>query len=148
MRKLIDNDLLTMLSRLLIGGMFLVASWYKILEPSDFARSIWYYHLVPGYLINLMSVIIPWLEVVIGVALILGLGYRGAALWSNLLLIVFVIALSTTIVRGISIDCGCFKAAEQANHSAWKAILFDLAALIPAVHLLASRSRRWTFAES
>lgn len=148
MRKLIDNDWLTLLSRLLIGGMYIYAAWYKIIEPADYARSIWYYHLVPGKLINLMAIILPWLEMLIGVALIVGIFYRGAALWSALLLLVFIAALTSTIARGLSIDCGCFKAAQQATHSAWNSLIFDLVALIPALHLLVSRSRRWMIAKA
>jgi len=72
MRKVIDNDYLTILSRLLIGGMYIIASYYKIVEPASFAKSIWQYHLVPGSLINLMAVILPWLELLVGVAIIIG----------------------------------------------------------------------------
>lgn len=144
MRKLIDNDYLTLLSRLLIGGMFIYASFYKIVDPAAFAKSIWFYHLVPGKLINLMALVLPWLEMICGLAVIVGFWYRGAALWSNIMLIVFIAALASTVVRGISIDCGCFRAAKSATHSAWSSLLFDAGALIFAVHLLASRSRRWT----
>jgi uncharacterized membrane protein YphA (DoxX/SURF4 family) len=142
-RRLIDNDYLTMLSRLLIGGMYIAASFYKIIEPATFAKSIWQYHMVPGSLINLMALILPWLELVIGLALIFGLAYRGAAWWANLLLVVFIAALASTIARGIDIDCGCFKAGQSATAPAWNALWFDLVAMVFAVQLLISKSRRW-----
>lgn len=147
MRKLIDNDYLMLLSRLVIGGMFIYASFYKIIDPAAFAKSIWYYHLVPGKLINLLALVLPWLEMICGLAVIVGFWFRGAAFWSNVLLLVFIVALSTTIVRGISIDCGCFRAAQSATHSAWKALWFDAGALVFGIHLLASRSRRWMATE-
>ena len=78
MRKLIDNDYLTMVSRLVLGIVFIYASIYKILEPGMFAKSIWYYHMVPGVLINLMALILPWLEILVGLGLILGIFYRGS----------------------------------------------------------------------
>jgi putative oxidoreductase len=143
MRRLIDSDHLTLVSRLLVGGMYIVASYYKIVEPSSFAKSIWQYHMVPGTLINLMAVILPWLELLIGLAIILGLYYRGAIWWANLLLVVFIAALATTIIRGLDIDCGCFKAGKSATGPAWKALLFDLGALVLAVQLWLSRSRKW-----
>ncbi len=143
MRKLIDNDLLTLVSRLVIGGMFIYAALYKIIEPGSFAKSIWYYHLVPGSLINLMAIVLPWLEAIVGLALIVGALYRGAVLWSNLMMIVFIIALSTTIARGINIDCGCFKAASSGTHSAWNSLLFDLGAMVLCIQLWLSRSRKW-----
>lgn len=147
-RKIIDNDLLTLLSRLLIAGMFIYAAFYKIIEPGSFAKSIWYYHLVPGNLINLMALVLPWLELLAGLALIVGVCYRGAVLWANLMMVVFIVALTTTISRGINIDCGCFKAAATGTHSAWNALLFDLAAMIFCIQLWMSRSRRWMCSRS
>ena len=143
MRKVIDNDYLTVVSRLLVAGMFLYAAWYKVIDPASFAKSIWFYHLVPGKLINLMALVLPWLEAFCGLALLLGIYFRGAALWSNVLLIVFIVALGSTIWRGISIDCGCFRAAQSGTHSAWKSLLFDVAAMFFSLQLLVSRSRRW-----
>jgi uncharacterized membrane protein YphA (DoxX/SURF4 family) len=148
MRTLIDNDYLTMLSRLLIGGMYIVASFYKIIEPGSFAKSIWQYHMVPSSLINLMALILPWLEALIGLAIIFGLAYRGAIWWANLLLVVFIVALSATIVRGIDIDCGCFKAGTSATGPAWKALVFDLGVMLFAVQLWMSRSRKWMFSRA
>jgi putative oxidoreductase len=141
MRRIINNDYLTLISRLLIGGMMIYASYYKIIDPGAFAKSIWFYHLVPGKLINLMALILPWLELICGLALIFGYLYRGAVLWSNVLLVVFIVALSSTIVRGINIDCGCFKAAQSGTHSAWNSLIFDLVAFLFSIQLFFSRSR-------
>jgi putative oxidoreductase len=143
MRRLISNDYLTMFSRLLVGVVFIVASLYKIGDPGAFAKSIWYYHLIPGSLINLMAIVVPWIEIFCGVALILGVFYRGSVLWVNVLTIVFIIALASTIVRGLSIDCGCFKAGKTATGPAWKSLLFDVGLLIFTLQLAFSRSRRW-----
>ncbi|MBD3403018.1 DoxX family membrane protein [candidate division GN15 bacterium] len=143
MRAVIDNDYLTMLSRLVVGGMFIYASFYKIIEPASFAKSIWYYHMVPGSLINLMALILPWLEFLCGIGLIVGVLYRGAALWLNALLVIFIVALASTIVRGIDIDCGCFKAAESATDSAWSSLIRNIVLLVLGVQMLLSRSQRW-----
>lgn len=143
MRKLIDSDLLTLISRLFIGGVFIYASFYKIVEPAAFAKSIWFYHLVPGSLINLMALVLPWLEFLIGVALIVGAWYRGAVLWVNAILVIFVIALGSAIARGLDIDCGCFKAASSATGSAWGALIWDLVYMLFTIQMLLSRSRRW-----
>lgn len=143
MRKLIDHDFVSLISRLLVGGMFIYASFYKIVEPGAFAKSIWYYHLVPGYVINLMAIVLPWVELLAGLALIAGVYYRGAVLWANLMLVIFIVALATTIARGINIDCGCFRAAASGTHSAWLALLFDVVATLFSIQLWLSKSRRW-----
>lgn len=141
--RLIHNDYLTMLSRLVIGIMLIYASYYKVIEPASFAKSIWYYHMVPGSLINLMALILPWLELICGLGLILGLFYDGAKVWATLMMVMFIIALSSTIVRGIDIDCGCFKASQGATGSAWKSLVFDLVAMVFVIQMLLSKSRRW-----
>ena len=143
MRAMIDNSYLTLLSRLLIGGIFIYASFYKIIDPAIFARSIWYYHMVPGSLINLMALILPWLELICGLALIFGIFYRGAVLWVNLMTVMFIAALAYTIVQGIDIDCGCFKASGSATGPAWNALLFDLGILLFTLQMWIGRSRRW-----
>ncbi|KAA3633857.1 MAG: DoxX family membrane protein [Calditrichaeota bacterium] len=143
MRRIIDNDILTLIIRLLVGSIFIYASYYKIIEPVSFAKSIWYYHLVPGSLINLVALILPWLELICGLALIFGIQYRGAVLWMNVMTIIFMIALTTAVVRGISIDCGCFKAAQATESSAMDALIRDVGLLILTLQLLFSRSKKW-----
>lgn len=146
MRKLIDNDYLTLIVRLALGGVFIYASIYKILDPPQFAKSIWYYHILPGSVINICALILSWLELLCGVAIIAGAYYRGAILWINVLLLVFMVAVASAVNRGISIDCGCFKAASASRESAIYTIYRDVAFLAMGVQLWASRSRRWMLA--
>jgi len=143
MRRIVDNDYLTILSRLVIGAILIYACFYKIIDPGQFAKSIWYYHMVPGNLINLMALVLPWLELLCGVGLILGVLYRGSVLLTNLMTIMFIAALGYTIAAGLDIDCGCFKAAQSATDSAWRALLFDLVMMVFTIQLYLSRSRRW-----
>jgi len=83
------------------------------------------------------------LELVAGLALILGVCYRGGVIWTNLLTLMFIGALSTAIIRGISIDCGCFKAAAASSESAWNTVWFDLALIVLTLQLFFSHSKRW-----
>jgi len=144
----IDNDLLTVIARVAVGATFIVASVYKIRDPGAFAKSIWYYHLVPGDLINLMALILPWIELLCGLALILGLFYHGAVILVNVMTVTFIIALCATIVKGIDIDCGCFKAGQTATRAAWEALVFDLVLILFTLQLLFSRSKRWLLSSS
>ena len=143
MRRIVDNDLLTMLARLIVGGAFIYASIYKIIEPAAFAKSIWFYHMVPGVLINLMALVLAWFELICGLFLILGIWYRGAVLGMFLMNLMFIIALSTAIAKGIDIDCGCFKASKGAGESAWQSLLTDIGLMILVLQMMASKSKRW-----
>ena len=148
MRRIVDNDLLTMISRLTIGGIFIYASFYKILEPAAFAKSIWYYHMVPGSLINFLAIVLPWIELLAGLGLIFGVLYRGSVLWVNLMTLIFMIALFSAIMRGLSIDCGCFKAGAQATDAAWDALYFDIGMAFLTVQMLFSRSKCWRLSKA
>ena len=146
MRRIISSDALTIISRLALGGVFIAASFYKIITPEAFAKSIWYYHILPGELINIVAIFLPWLEALVGIALILGIYYRGAVLWVNIMLVIFLAALFSAVARGLDIDCGCFKASAGAAGSAWDEIYLDLVLLVLGIQLLFSKSRNWQIA--
>ena len=141
MRRIIDNDYLTLIIRLFVGCLFIYASIYKIIQPSDFAKSIWYYHMIPGVYINLIALILPWLEFLCGLGLILGIYYRGSVLIINLMTVLFIIALTSAVIRGISIDCGCFRASVATNDSARETLWRDIGLIILTLQMLFSRSK-------
>lgn len=143
MRRIIDNDFLTMASRLIVGGIFIYAAIYKIADPLAFANAIWNYHLAPGSLINLSALVLPWVEMLVGLGLILGLFYRGSALLVNGMTVMFMIALAFAVARGLDIDCGCFKSGEAGTGSAKDALIRDVGLLALTLQIWFSRSRRW-----
>ncbi len=91
-----------------LAAIFLAAALPKILDPSGFAADISHYALVPDVFVNPMAVVLPWIEAVMGLALLSGFAAEGAVLQANLLLVVFLAALGQAWVRGLDIDCGCF----------------------------------------
>jgi putative oxidoreductase len=92
-----------------LGAVFVAAALPKISDPPAFAHMIYNYRLVPGGLINGMALGMPWVELVAGVTLILGVWKREAALVAGALLLVFVVALGVNLARGHAVDCGCFN---------------------------------------
>ncbi len=137
-----------MLFRLVVGITFIWASVYKIIEPADFAKSIWYYHMIPGSTINLLAIILPWLELICGVCLILGIYYRGSVVWINIMMVVFIIALTSAVIRGLDIDCGCFKASKSSGGSTQQSLLLDLGLIILTIQLWLSQSKKWMLTKS
>ena len=107
-KRIFQSDLLELGSRWILGLTFIYASYNKILFPADFAKIIYGYDLLPHALINLIAIILPFLELVSGLALILGVYPRSAVLIVNFLLLAFIILLSINLIRGHEFDCGCF----------------------------------------
>ena len=101
------NKYLTLFFRIVVGAIFLWASFDKIIDPSKFARDISNYHIVPLGLENTIALILPWLEFFIGTGLILGVMVDGSIIISSVLLITFNIMIAQAMARGFNIDCGC-----------------------------------------
>jgi uncharacterized membrane protein len=96
-------------TRLFLGAIFLYASVDKILYPEAFAEIVYNYRILPDAMIHVTAVVIPWLELLLGLFLVLNLWLPGAVLVANALFIVFLGAITLNITRGLDIDCGCFS---------------------------------------
>jgi uncharacterized membrane protein YphA (DoxX/SURF4 family) len=95
--------------RLFLGAVFVYAAYDKILHPMDFARAVYNYQILPEILVNLVALVLPFLELLIGLCLILGVWLPGATVISSGLLVVFISALSFNLFRGLDVHCGCFS---------------------------------------
>jgi putative oxidoreductase len=133
---------------IVVGLVFLYAAHEKIERPEDFARAIYHYQIIgpssvlPALLPNLLAVSLPWVEVLVGVLLIRGLWRREAALLTSVMLVVFIVAVAATLVRGIDIEnCGCFSLDANGRAAGLKLILQDLALLAASLVLALIRPR-------
>ncbi|MFO7447205.1 MAG: MauE/DoxX family redox-associated membrane protein [Ignavibacteriaceae bacterium] len=112
MSKILSNKYLILISRIIVGGVFVFAAADKISDPSSFSKAIYNYKLFPDVLVNLFAVIIPWIEIVAGILLIFGIYARENAVIINSLLSMFIIIVIISIFRGLNIDCGCYGTAS------------------------------------
>ncbi|MFZ0727407.1 MAG: cation diffusion facilitator family transporter [Desulfobacterales bacterium] len=101
--------------RLLLGIMFLYACYDKILHPQAFAQAVYNYQILPDMAVNLTALVLPWLELLLGLCLVTGLWLPGATMASTGLLLVFIGALVFNHVRGLDIHCGCFSTETTAG---------------------------------
>ena len=112
-----------MAARWVIGLTFIYASYHKIVAPADFAKIVYGYELFPHDAINLIAIILPFIELIAGLALILGIYPRSAVLIINGMLVAFIIVLSVNLIRGHEFNCGCFSAKEAGFFSSTEATL-------------------------
>ena len=119
-QTIINNSWIELAARWILGLTFIYASFHKILSPEDFAGIVYGYDLFPHVLINLIAIIIPFLELVAGLALIIGLYPRSAAIIINALLLAFIAALAINLIRGHEFDCGCFSNSQSGYTSSPK----------------------------
>ena len=97
-----------LLARLVVGGVWLAAGALKVPDPASSVRAVRAYDLLPESVVPTIGHALPALEIVLGVALIVGVLVRGAAVLSAILQVAFIIGISSAWARGLQIDCGCF----------------------------------------
>lgn len=97
-----------LLARLITGGVWIVAGALKVLTPAASIDAVRAYQLLPPSIAEIVGLTLPAVEIVVGLALILGVLTRAAGLLSALLFVAFIIGISSVWARGIEIDCGCF----------------------------------------
>lgn len=107
--RIITDKRLILLFRLVLGVTFIYASLDKISNPDQFARIIYNYHILPHFLINIYAVTLPFVEFLAGFFLIFGLFTESSSLLICFLLLVFVVAISINLYRGVNLNCGCFS---------------------------------------
>jgi uncharacterized membrane protein YphA (DoxX/SURF4 family) len=104
----------------LVGGIWVAAGAAKLLDPSASVRAVRAYRILPEAVVPWVGHGLPALEMVIGALLVLGLGLRLVSLLSALLLLAFIIGISSVWARGIEIDCGCFGGGGEAVNATAK----------------------------
>jgi uncharacterized membrane protein YphA (DoxX/SURF4 family) len=143
LKSILDNGWMELAARWLLGFSFIYASYHKIIDPAEFAKIVYGYDLFPAILINLIAIIIPYVELFTGVFLVLGIYPRSAALIAGMMFFVFIIVLSINLARGHEFDCGCFSFSTQGKEPSTKEVLFrDFLYLLVTIHVLMYKKPR------
>jgi len=125
------------ISRFILGIVFIYASLDKIAHPLAFAKIIQNYKLLPDFFISFPAIVMPWVELISGLFLLVGVFKRAAAAILSLLLSIFSIAISINLIRGVNFDCGCFSTVSTASGSDPLGLLLrDILVLIPGLIIL------------
>jgi uncharacterized membrane protein YphA (DoxX/SURF4 family) len=118
--------------------VFLVAGALKMPDPAAAVRAVRAYRLLPEALVEPVAYGLPVLEIAAGLALVLGVFVRTAAIAAAVLLVVFLVGIGSAWARGLQIDCGCFGSGGEvaAADTAYPAeVLRDVALLLVALAL-------------
>jgi uncharacterized membrane protein YphA (DoxX/SURF4 family) len=99
---------LTLLCRLILGGVLLAAGALKIGNLQKSAMAVRAYEMLPVELANFLGYALPWIEIGMGLLLIVGASVKICGLLGSLTMLAFIIAIAQAWARGLSIDCGCF----------------------------------------
>ena len=83
--------------------------WY-FQDPGscEFASAVANYRLLPFEFIKIFAIFLPWIELVAGMCVLLGIWLRPAALVLTVTTGIFILAVASALARGLNIECGCF----------------------------------------
>ena len=102
-----------LLARLVLGGVLLAAGLLKYQHLDKSQMAVRAYEMLPIALANLLGIILPFLEIAVGVLLVIGAAVRISAIVGGVLMGAFMIGIAQAWARGLSIDCGCFGGGGQ-----------------------------------
>jgi len=106
-------DVIGTVARLFLGVVLIYAGAAKVGKPLTSERAVQAYELFPSDIASWIGLALPFVEIALGVLLVLGLFTRPVAIASTLLMVAFVIGISQAWARGLTIDCGCFGGGGQ-----------------------------------
>lgn len=144
MSALLSNRWLELLSRLVIGTIFVSASIQKAADPAAFAVMIDNYKILSPSATMFIASTLPWLELVCGVAVILGVAVRGSSLVIGILTVGFTAAVVSGVLRGLDISCGCYTLDPEAGRIGWRKVAENTGIIVLSVFLVYSTAARVT----
>jgi len=93
--------------RIYLALYFVISGLDKISDLTGFAQSIENYKIMPLYVVNIIAIVVPWIEVIAGGLLLLGIYIKENSTIIFSLLIVFTLAVISAVLRNLDINCGC-----------------------------------------
>ncbi|PWU53112.1 DoxX family protein [Micromonospora globispora] len=100
-------------ARLGLAAVWLIAGATKVGDLAASGRAVNAYQVMPYELATVIGAALPFVELALGVLLLVGLATRLAAGFSAALLLVFITGIASAWSRGLAIDCGCFGSGGQ-----------------------------------
>lgn len=136
MKKTTVKSTIAIIIRVILGFLFLYASLDKIIYPSKFAEIIYNYRVLPVELVNICAILVPWIEVFIGIMLLIGIWVDASAFMLSGITFVFTFLIISAIFRGLNIECGCFSLDAEGSLVSWKRVIEDIFILIGGLYLV------------
>lgn len=131
--------IVSLIARLGLAAIWLVSGVLKVADPAQTVIAVRAYQLLPEELVRPVANALPFLEIALGLFLLIGLGVRLVAVTSGLVLAVLICVIASVWARGLSIDCGCFGGGGAADVDGWDyagEITRDVGFLVLAVWLI------------
>ena len=137
---MIRKSLILWIIRIAVGGVFIWAGLLKVIDPLRFAQDIANYRIFSRDLSFLIALVLPWLEIICGILVIIGIYRVSSSFLLSGLLSLFLVLITVTLIRGIDVDCGCFGSIGRRVD--FRLLVTDIVLLFLAMNIFADSLRR------
>lgn len=134
---------LAAIMRISLGLIFLISSWHKIIDPKTFLIIVENYQVIPYWLAEFVAVFLPWFEFVVGLFLITGVWIRGSSVILIFMLIAFAYGIGINLLRGRTMDCGCFGLSPEAELITWWSFIREFVLIGIVIFILIQKEKVW-----
>lgn len=110
LKKICNNPITILICRFVIAYIFITFAIDKISNPADFAKQIANYEIAPVWSYNIIALTLPWVEIFVGILLLMGVELKANAILTAAMLIMFIFMVSVAWAKGLDINCGCSAA--------------------------------------
>ena len=138
--KIFQNSILTIIFRLILGSLFIYAAIEKIIDPFGFAADIRNYEIFPTIFSNSLAIYLPWIELYCGIFLLIGVFSRSSASIIAVLLVGFMFAIIAAMIKGLDIECGCYRTIWLASKVGFRKFIENLILFGLAIQIIKSKS--------
>lgn len=125
--------------RVVLAGVFICAGIGKILKPGEFADAVAAFKILPIALVNIFAIVLPWVELLSGLALLHRASSRHGALMMIGLNLMFMVAVASAMTRGLDIECGCFTLSHAHSKVGWGLLARDGGLLLLCLPIMLCR---------
>ncbi len=146
-RRALLLDVVGLVARFGLAAVWFTSGIAKAADPRETTVAVRAYDVLPESMVGPVATVLPYLEIALGLLLVLGMVVRAAAIGSAVLLVVFIAGVISAAARGLSIDCGCFGgggAVAPGDTRYWQEVARDLGFLVLAAYLIVRPSTPWS----
>lgn len=136
MRKVHSTKYILLVCRGILSVVFILAALGKIADLKEFSDAVAAFKILPTTSVNVFAIVLPWVELLIGLSLLSGTLLRQAAFLSIVLNLIFTVAIGLAMSRGLDIECGCFTLSNAHTSVGWGLIFRDAVLILIALPIL------------
>ncbi len=142
-KNLLNNRYVTLLFRLLLGAVFVLSSYGKLVDIERYSvDAIYNFMILPIWLARPFGLVMPFIEGLCALGLIFGVLTRLSAFGAAGMSLAFFFAkFHVLFIQGRAIDCGCFGAIISTLASV--TIYMDIPMLLMGLYIMFTPTRHW-----